>query len=413
MEGDTRVVESSEELNEASELDAVYRELALYKSWVEKATEVCKQASQGNLESRVIRCDGGEDLQELARWLNRSLDVSDAYVRESSAALEHASQGKFYRKLVLRGLPGTFRNAAVIINKATDSMKVQSEALAAADARRLELADSFEQVVKQVATSVASSSTELEVTCESLAEMASDTTGRAVSVSAASEQSSTSVQTVSAAVEEMTASIREIDQQVVSSSKTTTDAVGVAQEAQENVAVLVQASEKIGGIVSLIQKIAAQTNLLALNATIEAARAGEAGKGFAVVASEVKDLAVQTAKATEEIASEISHIQSSTSLTVSSIESIVHSISQIEEGASTIATSITEQRAVTEEIARNVNEAASASTEVSSNITSVLNASKQTTTSIEQMREAASELSRRSEELSSSVDDFLGEIRGG
>jgi methyl-accepting chemotaxis protein len=412
----TEIIETEHELNGQSQSFknsiTESKDKITNQEWLEQIAKVCKEAANGNLEARILNCDSDDaSISEVALAVNHLLDITDAFVREARASLTYASQEKFFRRVLLRGLPGTFRNASVIINSATDNMREKSLILEKANLRKQELANEFERVVKGIATTVASSSTEMEATSESLSEIANSTTDRATSVASASEESAANVQTVAAAVEEMTASVGEIEQQVSQSKLMTSEAVHKAEEAQTIVTSLAEASHKIGRVVSLIQKIASQTNLLALNATIEAARAGEAGKGFSVVASEVKDLACKTSNATEEIAEEVTAIQNSTAQAVNAINHIVNAISKVDEGAATIATAVSEQRSVTSEIARNISEAASATNEVAENITSVMQAAGETSDSVKQMRDAAKELSAQAESLGLAVDGFLTEIR--
>ena len=174
---------------------------------------------------------------------------------------------------------------------------------------------------------------------------------------------------------------------------------------------LADAAQKIGEVVSLINDIAAQTNLLALNATIEAARAGEAGKGFAVVAAEVKSLANQTAKATEEIGTQVAGIQGATKDSVEAIKSIGKTIGEVNEIATTIASAVEEQSAATQEIARNVQQAAKGTQEVSSNIAGVTQAAGETGTAATQVLGASGDLAKQSEALREQVDRFLAKIR--
>ena len=211
----------------------------------------------------------------------------------------------------------------------------------------------------------------------------------------------------------MSSSISEISRQVAQSTQIASTAVTEVDGANEKVQGLADAANKIGEVVALITDIADQTNLLALNATIEAARAGEAGKGFAVVASEVKNLANQTAKATEEISSQIGGIQAATDDAVTAIGSIGGTIAQMNEIASTIAAAVEEQGAATQEIARNVEQAAGGTNEVSSNIATVNSAADETGNSAQHMLEAAGDLSEQAKILRAEVDAFLTNIRSG
>jgi len=275
------------------------------------------------------------------------------------------------------------------------------------------MADDFEANVGGVVSTVSSASTEMESSATSLSATADQTSQQATTVAAAAEEASTNVQTVASAAEELSSSISEISRQVSQSTQISNTAVAEVQGANEKVQGLAEAANKIGEVVALITDIADQTNLLALNATIEAARAGEAGKGFAVVASEVKNLANQTAKATEEISNQIGDIQGATEEAVSAIGSIGNIISQMNEISATIAAAVEEQGAATQEIARNVEQAAAGTGEVSSNISGVTQASSETGANASQMLGAAKELSQQAETLRSEVDNFLHQVRQG
>jgi methyl-accepting chemotaxis protein len=248
-------------------------------------------------------------------------------------------------------------------------------------------------------------------TAESLSTTAESTSRQAGAVASASEQASSNVQTVAAAAEELNASIAEIGRQVQSASTMAGGAVQQAEKTDQQVQGLAAAAQKIGDVVKLISDIAAQTNLLALNATIEAARAGDAGKGFAVVASEVKNLATQTAKATEEISQQIAAIQGATGEAVGAIQGIGKAIVEINQVASSIAAAVEEQNASTREIARNVQETSAGTQEVSTNIAGVTQAAAETGSAAKQMLGAAQELSQQSETLRGEVDRFLSRIR--
>jgi methyl-accepting chemotaxis protein len=269
----------------------------------------------------------------------------------------------------------------------------------------------FDESVSGALDTLASASTEMQSTAQSMSATAEETTRQATAVAAASEQASTNVQTVASAAEELSSSIAEISRQVTESSRIANQAVNDATETNAKVKALADAAQKIGDVVKLINDIAGQTNLLALNATIEAARAGEAGKGFAVVASEVKSLATQTAKATEEIGGQIKSIQNATAESVTAIETITGTIGRINEIATTIASAVEEQGAATKEIARNVQQASAGTAEVSTNITGVTQAAGETGAASSQVLGAAGELAKQGETLRADVSQFLANIR--
>jgi len=256
--------------------------------------------------------------------------------------------------------------------------------------------------------------------CDNMAETANAMVNHAAtaaasahSVSAAAEEASVNVQTVAAAAEELTSSITEISRQVSQSTEVASQAVADATRASDMVKGLDQAAQKIGEVVSLITDIAEQTNLLALNATIEAARAGEAGKGFAVVASEVKNLARQTAKATEEIADQINGIQRATKDTVGVLEATFQTIGQINEVSTRIATAVEEQRASTQEIARNVEEAAVGTKEVSSNIVNSSRAATEFQAGSESLVKVTVQITDVARGLETKINEIVKKFGGG
>lgn len=260
--------------------------------------------------------------------------------------------------------------------------------------------------IAQTAQTLASSSQELTAVSQQMAANAEETASQANVASAAAEQVSKNVATVSTAAEEMGASIKEIAKSANEAARVATSAVKVAEKTNATVAKLGESSAEIGNVIKVITSIAEQTNLLALNATIEAARAGEAGKGFAVVANEVKELAKQTAKATEEISRKIEAIQGDTRGAVEAIAQIGKIINQINDIQNTIASAVEEQTATTGEISRNVGEAAKGSNEIAQNITGVAQAARSTTQGASHTKTSADELSKIALNLQKLVAQF-------
>jgi methyl-accepting chemotaxis protein len=260
--------------------------------------------------------------------------------------------------------------------------------------------------ITRAAQALSSSSEELSVISEQMASNAEETATQASVVSTASDEVSRNVTVVAAGSEEMQASIREISKSANESARVAHHAVTAANATNQTIAKLGQSSLEIGKVVKVITSIAQQTNLLALNATIEAARAGEAGKGFAVVANEVKELAKETAKATEEIGQKIEAIQGDTSSAVQAIEEITQIINQINDVSNTIASAVEEQTATTNEIGRNVSDASRGVSEIAVNIAGVASAAQSTTTGAAGTQTAARSLHSMANELQSLVARF-------
>jgi methyl-accepting chemotaxis protein len=257
-----------------------------------------------------------------------------------------------------------------------------------------------------VATTVASSSEEFTAVSREMTENAAETAEQATAASASAEQVSQNALIVATAVEEMNASIKEIAKNAAEGAKVATMAVKTADTTNETISKLGQSSVEIGKVIKVITSIAQQTNLLALNATIEAARAGEAGKGFAVVANEVKELAKQTAKATEDISQRIEAIQSDTKGSVDAITEITTIINQISDIQNTIASAVEEQTATTTEISRNVAEAAKATSDIAKNIGAVAVNARTTTIGANNSQQASVELARMAGDLQRLVTEF-------
>jgi methyl-accepting chemotaxis protein len=292
-----------------------------------------------------------------------------------------------------------------------EQIRMTAEATAAQRAALNQTADAFETNVGNLVSMLSSGVTELQTAAQSMSAKATQTNQQANAVATAAEGASAGVQTVAAAAEELTASIHEISRQVTQSAKITGKAVEDARRTDTIVRALADGARKIGDVVQLITGIATQTNLLALNATIEAARAGEAGKGFAVVASEVKNLAGQTAKATDEIGAHIRQIQDATGQAVQAIKAIGETIEEVNVIASNIAAAVEEQGAATAEIARNVQQTAASTQEVTATIAGVSQAANDTGASAGQVLSAANDLSRQAALVTSEVNAFVAGVR--
>ncbi len=340
-----------------------------------------------------------------------------------AAAMRELATGKF--DVILPGL--NRRDEIGDIAKAVENFKIvaaekakaEQEARSAFDEQAAnerkrgmqQLANEFEGAVGNIIQAVSSNATTLESAAIKLTTTAEDTQKLSTTVAASSEEASINVNSVAAAASEITSSVRKIADQVNKSRRISNEAVARAEKADARIADLTQAAARIGDVVQLITSVAAQTNLLALNATIEAARAGEAGRGFAIVAQEVKALAAQTAKATEEIETQIQGMQVATTELVGAIKDVGATIAQISAIAEEISTAVKAQGAMTEGIADNIEQAASGTSEVASNIAKVSLGASETGSASTQVLQSARSLSTESQQLKAAVARFLTTVR--
>ena len=399
--------------------------------------ELIEAASSGEKDA-VVRA--GNDFADKATVITEAIKTSldglvstnDRLVKESTDSLAAADR-QLVTTVIAATLAGLAIGAVVAISMsrrisgATRAALVQAEAIAGGDLTREELAIQTEDEIGDLARAinrmnerlkhmilaiaknaqfVAEASEKVSATSQQISTNSEETSAQANVVSNATQQVSQSLQTVATGAEEMGASISEISKNATEAAKVATQAVKVAESTNMTVAKLGESSTEIGAVIKVITSIAQQTNLLALNATIEAARAGEAGKGFAVVANEVKELAKQTAKATEEIAQKIRAIQSDTQSAVAEIGSIREVIRRVNDISNTIASAVEEQNATTNEMVRNVSDAAHGSGEITSNIAGVAQAAESTSRGAGDTQRAAQELVTTSSELRRLIAEF-------
>jgi methyl-accepting chemotaxis protein len=304
-----------------------------------------------------------------------------------------------------------FRQGIVEANAAASQKASEQEAKQRQSAMLDQLTREFGEGATSALAAVSTAASRMKGSAQKMSQVAALAKEQTGTVASASAQAAENVQTVAAATEELASSISEISRQVGESSRIAAQAVEQVAKSEVTVTELASAANRIGEVVGLINTIAAQTNLLALNATIEAARAGEAGKGFAVVASEVKNLATQTARATEGITAQVTEIQGSTQEAVDTIKGIGAIIGKMSEIATTVAAAVEEQGAATAEIARNIQQAATGTQNVSNNIVGVSSAANQTGETASDVLQSSDGLAKESEALSSEVGRFLARIK--
>jgi methyl-accepting chemotaxis protein len=341
--------------------------------------------SKGKVPAKITDAYNG-DFNNIKNSLNACIEGLGGLVEANEVLQAMASND--YTGRVRGSYQGIFAEVGKATNKTADTLRGSMEMLG------------------QNVQALSSAAEELTATSQQMSANAEETSTQTKVVSAATVSVSQNLQTVATGAEEMGASIKEIAKNATEAAKVATSAVKVAETANATVSKLGDSSAEIGQVIKVITSIAQQTNLLALNATIEAARAGEAGKGFAVVANEVKELAKETAKATEDISRKIEAIQTDTKAAVEAIGTISEVIHQINGISSTIASAVEEQNATTNEMSRNVSEAARGSGEITSNIAGVAQAAESTSRGAGDTQKAAQDLVETSTQLRRLVEQF-------
>ena len=348
---------------------------------------LCKASLEGKLSTRADATKHKGEYRKIVEGVNATLDAMVGPMQDVSAVIDCLAGGDLTAK-VTHEYAGDFK-------KLSDSVNT--------------LATQVRSAIQQIGNNtlaLVSAAEELNKVSQQMGASAEETAAQANVVSAASGQVTNNVSTVATGADEMGASIKEIAKNTAEATQVATTAVKTAEATNVTITKLGQSSAEIGQVIKVITSIAQQTNLLALNATIEAARAGEAGKGFAVVANEVKELAKETAKATEDISRKIEAIQSDTKGAVSAIGQIGAVIAQINDIQTTIASAVEEQSATTSEISRNLAEAAKGSADINHNITGVAEAAKSTASGAGETQKSAHSLERMAAELQSLVGQF-------
>jgi len=353
--------------------------------WLSELVAYVTKIANGDMTANMAKAS---DTDQIHDWLILMKNSIIALVNDAAMLAKAAADGRVGTRADASKHQGDFRKIVEGVNQTLEAIV---EPL---------------KVTAQNATTLASSSEELTAVSQQMAGNAEETATQANVVSAASEQVSKNVASVASASEEMQSSIREIAKNANESARVAKNAVSVAHSTNETVKKLGESSQEIGNVIKVITSIAQQTNLLALNATIEAARAGEAGKGFAVVANEVKELAKQTAKATEDIGQKIDAIQGDTKGAVKAIEEIGTIINQINDISNSIASAVEEQTVTTNEIGRSVTEAAKGVGDIAKNIGGVAVAAKNTTQGANDTQKASQELSQMAARLQKVISKF-------
>lgn len=378
---------------------------ALFKSrkYLSQASAVLDAAADGHLDHRIVLSTHSGPMGRMNHAINRFLDLTEAFIKESDAAMAKTAQGKYFRTILLDGLVGEFQQHAQMINGALHHMEKRSQDYARE-------ASDVGASARGLSDAVAGTANELEQTARHMSDIAGKTSAQSAKVALAAEDASQRVRSVADATERMSSDIRKVSDQIRHSASMAGRTMDVATETENVIQSLREAADAIVQVVDLIHSIAGQTNLLALNATIEAVRAGEAGKGFVVVAHEVKTLAGQTAHATEDVTAQIDAIRSSSGRVAEAVGRIVGMIREINENSGQIADATQQQMDAVNGISTAIRDVAHNVEIVASTISEVSEVAGTATQASGQVLSAAGNLSRQTSAMNGTIDEFIARV---
>jgi len=365
---------------------------------------ICQRAADGDLEARVIGIHETDTLGRLMHAINHQLDTVDAFTREATATSSMVRDGRFFRRIMRRGLRGYFAQAADIVNEATEAMGEKFSGFS-------RMTDRFESELGDAMRDVRAAADDVQNTAEAVAAATGDCTMKTDRIGENASTMNNEVGMVANSVTDLVEAVRDISAQVSTAKEITDRAVQESTDSRAAVEGLEHSANHISDIVELIREIAEQTNLLALNATIEAARAGEAGRGFAVVAAEVKGLATQSAQATDRISEQIATISAETDRAVNVIGSVAQTIGDMAGISDAIAEAVARQSEVTNSISNAMNAARTGTDDVSSDIAVVAESVRGTGDASQALRAAADRLQARANHLEEEVGAYLANAR--